>query len=280
MLSAAANWQETVLYRFAGAADGAIPYPGVVMDPGGILYGGTNGGGASGAGVLYSLAPSSTGWQYSVIHTFQGRPDGSAPYATPVLDTAGNLYGTTNSGGSRDKGIVYKLAPQPDGSWTEQVIHNFAGGADGANPLSGLIFDQHGDLYGTTTLGGTANCGTAFKLVPNSSGGWTEHLLHTFLGVTAQDGENPNGLVFDAHGNLYGTSTGGGVDNPGTIFKLRPVSGGGWQETVLYSFTGGLDGAYPSAGPVLDAAGNIFGTTLWGGPSGGTTGGVAFEFTN
>jgi uncharacterized repeat protein (TIGR03803 family) len=115
--------------------------------------------------------------------------------------------------------------------------------------------------------------------VPNPAGGWTERLLHTFLGVTAYDGENPNGLVFDAHGNLYGTTTGGGIDNPGTIFKMTRNPGGAWQETVLYSFTGGNDGAYPSSGVVLDPAGNIYGTTLWGGPSGDTTGGVAFQFT-
>lgn len=276
---AAGEWQETVLYRFSGGADGAVPYPGVTMDSAGNLYGGTNGGGAFRAGVLYKLTPGSDGWQQTVLHTFQGRPDGSAPYATPVLDRAGNLYGTTESGGAHNLGMVYMLAPQPDGSWTLHVLHTFAGGADGASPLAGVILGPRGDLYGTTTLGGTANCGTAFKLVPNAAGGWSEHILHTFLGVNSQDGENPNGLTFDAHGNLFGSSTGGGVYNPGTIFRLTPSPGGGWRETVLYSFTAGKDGAYPSSGVVLDPAGHIYGTTLWGGPSGDTTGGVAFQFT-
>jgi len=143
----------------------------------------------------------------------------------------------------------------------------------------GVIFDRYGDLYGTTSNGGTSDCGIAFALGPDAAGGWTEHLLHTFLGVEAADGEDPNGLTFDAHGNLYGTTTGGGIDNPGTIFEITHDAGGGWQETVWYSFTGGDDGAYPSSGVVLDAAGHIYGTTLWGGPSGDTTGGVAFQFT-
>jgi uncharacterized repeat protein (TIGR03803 family) len=280
MLTAAAGgWQESVLYRFTGGAGGSVPYAGVAMDSAGNLYGATLDGGAAAGGMVYKLTPGSTGWEQTVLYSFTGRPDGSAPFPTPVLDAAGNLYGTTNAGGAHNLGIVYMLAPQPDGSWTEQVLHSFAGGVDGANPLAGAIFDRHGNLYGTTSYGGTSNCGIAFALAPNAAGGWTEHLLHTFLGVAAQDGENPNGLTFDAQGNLYGTSTGGGVYNPGTIFKMTHNPSGGWQETVLYSFTAGDDGAYPSSGVALDPSGNIYGTTLWGGPSGDTTGGVAFQFT-
>ena len=276
---ASGHWQESVLHRFTGGAGGAVPYAGVTMDSAGNLYGATLDGGAAGGGAVYRLTPGFAGWEQSVLYSFQGRPDGSAPYPTPVLDAAGNLYGTTNAGGAHNLGIVYMLAPQSDGTWTEHVLHTFAGGADGANPLAGVILDRRGNLYGTTSYGGTSNCGIAFALAPNQAGGWAEHLLHTFLGVTAYDGENPNGLVFDAHGNLYGTTTGGGIDNPGTIFKMTRNPGGAWQETVLYSFTGGNDGAYPSSGVVLDPAGNIYGTTLWGGPSGDTTGGVAFQFT-
>jgi len=276
---AGGHWQETVLYRFTGGADGSIPYAGVSMDSAGNLYGATIGGGASNAGAVYKLTPGAAGWAQTVLYSFGGRPDGSAPYPTPILDAAGNLYGTTNTGGAHGLGIVYMLAPQADGSYAEHVLHTFAGAADGANPLAGPTFGPHGTLFGTTTLGGTANCGTAFDLVPNGAGGWTERILHTFLGVTAQDGENPNGLTFGADGSLYGTSTGGGTDNPGTIFKMTRTGGGGWKETVLYNFTAGATGAYPSSGVVLDPAGNIYGTTLWGGPSGDTTGGVAFEFT-
>ena len=278
MLAAASHWQETVLYRFTGGADGAVPYPGVVMDPAGNLYGATNEGGAANAGVVYKLSPGGSGWQQTLLHTFQGKPDGSAPFGTPALDAAGNLYGTTNAGGSHNEGSVYMLALQSDGSFTAQTLHNFSGGADGVNPLAGVVLDPHGNIYGTTGYGGSANCGIAFELTPTGSGTWKERLLHTFLGIGAQDGENPNGLTFGAHGNLYGTTLGGGVYNPGTIFELTRTSSGPWQETVLYSFTGGLDGAYPSVGVTLDSAGNIYGTTVWGGPSGDTTGGVAFQF--
>ena len=274
----AGSWEESVLYRFTGGADGAVPYAGVVMDSAGNLYGATNAGGASRAGVVFKLTPGPVWWHETVLHTFQGSPDGSSAYATPVLDADGNLYGTTNSGGRNNLGIVYLLAPQLDGSWTEHMLHTFAGGEDGANPLAGLIFDRHGNLYGTTSYGGTANCGIAFELMPDRAGGWSERLLHTFLGGTAYDGENPNGLVFGTDATLYGTTAGGGTDNPGTILKITYDSSGGWQETVLYNFTGGETGAFPFSSLVLDAFGNLYGTTLGGGPTGNTTGGVVFQF--
>jgi uncharacterized repeat protein (TIGR03803 family) len=274
------GWTEAVLHRFAGGADGLVPYPGVVIDTAGNVYGATTGGGAAGLGTVYELTPSSGGaWTHSVLHSFTGTPDGSTLYATPVLDSAGNLYGTTYKGGTYNKGTVFTITPAAGGGWTERVLYSFKGGSDGVNPMAPVTFDQNGDLYGTTEAGGTANCGIAYRLTPNQTGAWNESVLHTFLGVTAQDGENPNGLIFDTHGNLFGTSLGGGVDNPGTIFELSPIPDGSWTETVLYSFTAGLDGAYPSAGLVMDAAGNLYGTTLWGGPSGDTTGGVAFEYT-
>jgi len=278
LMPAAGQWQETVLYRFTGGTDGATPYAGVVMDTAGNLYGTTISGGASDAGAVYKLTPGAIGeWTETVVYSFGGHPDGASPYPTPILDAAGNLYGTTNTGGTHNLGIVYMLAVQPDSSFAEHVVHTFAGGADGANPLAGLTFDQNGNLYGTTSYGGTANCGIAFALEPDAEGGWTEHLLHTFLGAP-YDGENPNGLTFDAQGNIYGTTSGGGVDNPGTIFKMTHTSTG-WQEIVLYNFTAGDDGAYPFSGVALDHAGNIYGTTLWGGRAGSTIGGVAFRFT-
>ncbi|HUE04526.1 MAG TPA: choice-of-anchor tandem repeat GloVer-containing protein [Bryobacteraceae bacterium] len=276
----AGKWQETVLYRFSGVANGAVPYAGVAMDSAGNLYGATVSGGAFDAGLVYKLTPNSTGaWTQTVLYTFEGHPDGAAPYATPILDGAGDVIGTTEAGGAHNLGIVYMLSPQADGSFAERALHTFHGAPDGASPLAGVILQANGDLFGTTTAGGTANCGTAYRLAPDAAGGWTEHVLHNFLGVSAQDGENPNGLTLGANGDLYGTTTGGGVDNPGTIFKMTRNASGEWQETVLYSFTGGNDGAYPSSGVVLDSAGRIFGTTLWGGPSGDTTGGVAFQFT-
>lgn len=273
---AAGEWQESVLYRFDGSDSGAVPYAGVALDAAGNLYGATIAGGASGMGLVYRLEPGPSAWVQTVLHSFSGT-DGAGPYATPLLDTVGNIYGTTEAGGGRNMGVIYALH-QSGSAWNLRVLHTFRGGTDGANPLSGVIFGPGHSLYGTTSIGGSANCGIAYQLVRNSTGAWSETILHTFQGILQNDGENPNGLLADGHGNLYGTTTGGGTDNPGTIFKMSPLGGGAWQETVLYSFTAGLDGAYPMAGVVMDASGNLYGTTLWGGPSGDTTGGVAFEY--
>jgi len=148
---------------FTGAADGAIPYAGVAMDSAGNLYGATISGGASGAGVVYRLTPGSAGWQQSILYTFQGRPDGSAPYPTPVLDAAGNLYGTTNTGGANKNGIVFEVITNP---FQYTVLYNFcslAACADGSDPGTGLTFFQ-GNLYGTTSSGGANHSGTVFEI--------------------------------------------------------------------------------------------------------------------
>jgi uncharacterized repeat protein (TIGR03803 family) len=158
--------------------------------------------------------------------------------------------------------------------WYEKVLHSFNGG-DGANPAAGLIFDAAGNLYGTTTGGGTSGYGTVFELTPMGGGGWTETILYSFGNGT--DGAIPYaGLIFDAAGNLYGTTFGGGpYGGAGTVFELTPTAGGGWTETVLHSFNGG-DGANPVAGLIFDAAGNLYGTTTGGGTYGG---GTAFELS-
>lgn len=274
------SWRETVLHSFTGGSDGAIPYAGVILDPAGTLYGATMGGGAFNDGTVYSVAPLGGGaWQQTVLHSFTGNPDGAGGYSAPTLDALGNLYGATYSGGARDKGTVYELTPSGGGVWNERILHSFTGGSDGVNPGASLIFDAEGDLYGTTVLGGSANCGIAFRLTPDGLGGWTETILHTFLGYPALDGENPNELTWGGGGILYGTTVGGGNDNPGTIFQMTPQGDGYWTETLLYNFTAGETGAYPSVGLTIDRSGNLYGTTLWGGPAGDTTGGVAFKFT-
>ncbi len=269
------SWTETVLHEFSGTVtDGAAAYAGVVLDSAGNVYGATIAGGAKGSGVVYELSPASGGWQETVLYNFGGKPDGASPYAALTFDDAGNLYGTTYEGGAQNAGTVYELT-HSSGGWIEQILYSFKGGSDGDELFAGVILDQAGNLYGTTTEGGTQRVGTAFELV--AAEGWKKTILHQFLGLSFGDGANPNGLVFDAHGNLYGTTVGGGKFNPGTIFRLTPTANG-WKEAVLYSFTGGDDGAYPSAAPVMDAAGHLYGTTLWGGPAGDTVGGVAFEF--
>jgi uncharacterized repeat protein (TIGR03803 family) len=272
------GWTETVLHHFTGGTDGAAPYSGLIFDTAGNLYGTASAGGVNGSGVIYELVPAAGSWDESVLYNFTGTPDGSAPFATPVFDSAGNLYGTTYGGGAAGKGTAYELTPQADGAWSETVLHSFHGGSDGSDLFEPLILDPAGNLYGAAETGGSANCGVAFKLSRNGSGGWTETIMHTFLGVTNQDGENPNGLIFDGPGNLWGTTVGGGTENPGTIFKLTRQTSGDWMETVEYDFTGGNDGAYPSVPLIKDKAGNFYGTTLWGGPAGDTVGGVAFEF--
>jgi uncharacterized repeat protein (TIGR03803 family) len=245
----------------------------VSFDAAGNLYGATLAGGKNGLGTVYKLSQIGGIWSETVLHNFTGQPDGKTPYATPILDASGNLFGTTYAGGAHNQGSVYEVKTQP--TVTESVLYSFKGGTDGDEPFAGVIFDHGGNLYGTTSAGGTADYGTAFRL--NAAKGWTKTILHQFLGLSVGDGGYPNGLIFDGSNALYGTTVGGGLYNPGTIFKITLGSGGS-KETVLYSFTGGYDGAYPSASLTLDRSGTLYGTTLWGGPAGDTVGGVAFQF--
>lgn len=171
---------------------------------------------------------------------------------------------------------------------TETVIYNFGALPDGQNPIGGLIFDQTGNLYGTTAGGGNntcegGGCGTIFELSPASGGGWTETILYRFTG--GSDGWNPNGpLLMDASGNLFGTAAWGAMNcgvgsfGCGVVFKLSPGAGGTWTETTLYSFTGAHDGAVPLGGLVADSSGNLYGTTSQGGNQAGQlTGGAVFQ---
>jgi uncharacterized repeat protein (TIGR03803 family) len=257
-----------VLYRFKGDTDGATPN-GLIFDAAGNLYGTTWGGGnlscnsGYGCGTVFELKPNSDGsWTESVLHRFTGGGDGSEPLASLILDPAGNLYGTTY-GGASGYGVVFKLTPNADGSWTESVLLRFDY-THGENPNTSLIFDLAGNLYGTTEWGGAYNEGTVFKLTPNTDGSWTYSLLHRFTG--ANDGANPSGdLIFDTAGNLYGTTSAGGNGRGfGTVFKLKPNADGSWTESVLHSFGYHIDGAFPN-GVIFDKIGNLYGTTLEGG---------------
>ena len=213
-----------------------------------------------------TLILGSSAWaaeQYKTIHRFNKQTGvrGFAPAGALILDAAGNLYGTTYSGGASGVGTVFELTPNLDGSWTESVLHSF-NGADGADPYSGLIFDAAGNLYGTTVGGGGYNAGTVFKLAPNLDGSWTESVLHSLNGT---DGAHPySGLIFDAAGNLYGTTWVGGAFGHGTVFELTANGDGSWTESVLHAFNG-TDGAHPYSGLIFDAAGNLYGTTYYGG---------------
>ena len=250
-----------VLYKFQTRPDGAHPEAGLILDTAGNLYGTTAYGGAYDSGTVFKLTPNPDGsWGESVIHTFR-KPYGAHPYAGLIFDAAGNLYGTTEEGGAYGLGTMFKLSPNPDGSWSESLIHSFSG-ADGAYPDAGLIFDAAGNLYSTTGEGGAYGVGTVFKLSPNPDGSWSESVVYNFSG--GADGGYPSaGLIFDATGNLYGTTYGGDANWGGTAFKLTPNPDGNWFESTIYTFRG-RDGR-PAAGLSLDAAGNLYGTTVFGG---------------
>jgi uncharacterized repeat protein (TIGR03803 family) len=282
---------ETVLYSFTGGTtDGMYPTAALVLSKSGHLYGTTSQGGNStvcgifggSCGVVFELAPvSGGGWKESVLYQFTGGADGGTPYAPLVIDDKGNLYGTTNVGGSSGMGTVFELTRGTGGTWTETVLHSFAGGSDGAYPRSGLLLKGN-SLYGTTLQGGTGTacgpfggpCGTVFKLA-HSKTGWTESVLYSFTG--GADGGYPyGGVVLDKGGNLYGTTFQNGSTGYGTVFELTRGKGT-WTESTLYTFTGGADGKASYGGVILDANGHLYGTTSQGGASGG---GTVFKLTH
>jgi uncharacterized repeat protein (TIGR03803 family) len=219
-----------------------------------------------------------------VLYTFTGE-DGSDPTGPVTLDSAGNIYGTLSLAGEAYGGEVYELVPNGEGGWGELSLYAFCSlskCADGSTPYSGVIFDQQGNLYGTTYEGGTRNECTVFKLTPNGSGGWTESVIYSFKGEG--DGAVPYaGLIFDQAGNLYGTAFGGGRPvGGGTVFKLSPNENGSWTFTTLYKFCRleyCRDGEEPAAGVIFDSAGNLYGTTRGGGAYGNYQDGVVFELS-
>ena len=285
VIPAGGSGSENTLYNFIGGSDPKTPYAGLIFDKAGNLYGTSEVGGTNNQGTVFEMTPNSNGsWSETILYNFSGSTDGGQPYGSLVFDTAGNLYGTTNFGGSANCtmgcGTVFKLAPG-SGGWTESVIYTFTGGSDGREPYARLLSDSSGNLYGTTLLGGNINstcssgCGTVFKLTKGSST-WTESVIYAFQG--AADGSSPyDGLAFDPVGNLYGTANAGGTSASGVIFKLTPGSSG-WTESILHSFKGGYDGKSPYGDLIFDAAGNLFGTASQGGAR---SYGVVFEiFTN
>lgn len=203
--------------------------------------------------------------QERVLHSFG--PNQGTPAAGLILDAAGNLYGTTNSGGAYDRGTAFELTPALGGGWAKKILHSFhEDGKDGYSPFAGLILDAAGNLYGTTVAGGAYNSGTVFELMRTVGGSWRERVLHSFDDDGA-DGTDPNAsLVFDAAGNLYGTTSAGGADNSGTVFELTPQTGGNWSENISHNFSNnGTDGTGPYASLVFDVVGNLYGTTERGG---------------
>jgi uncharacterized repeat protein (TIGR03803 family) len=281
--TAHAAWTETALYVFASPAGGTTPYAPVFLDAAGNLYGTTSDGGAERFGTVFKLTRGGAArapWTETVLHSFVGKADGTFPVAGVIVDTDGNVYGTSEYGGASGNGVIFELKRREASAsgWTETILHSFDPDADGKQCTAGLVFDAAGNLYGTASTGGPANNGTVFKLARPTDGhsAWEMTLLDTFLDPSG--GINPaTGVIFDKTGNLYGTSTRGGVLQAGTVFKLSPPAGGkgDWTKTVIYSFSGGADGASPRS-LTLDEAGNLFGVTSEGGATGH---GTVFKLT-
>jgi uncharacterized repeat protein (TIGR03803 family) len=271
------TWTEKIIHTFKkNGEDGEQPWGTLIFDSSGSIYGTTYAGGAYNSGVVFELIPSGTGaWTEKVIYVFNknGR-DGANPVASLIFDKAGNLYGTTHGqNGDYNFGTVFKLTLTA-GRWSETILHRFKNdGTDGIYPES-VIFDASGNLFGTTTYGGAYGGGVVFELAPATGGVWSEQLLYTFGSVTS-DGLNPwAGLIFDAAGNLYGTTFYGGSGGNGTVFKLTPASLN-WSETILHNFVNNrVDGWGPYCSLIFRSDGNLYGTTSNGG---GFQAGAVFE---
>jgi uncharacterized repeat protein (TIGR03803 family) len=253
-------------YAFRGAPDGAFPYAGLVAGANGILYGTASTGGSEPChcGIAFSLTHAGGGLTETVLHAFAGGADGAQPLADLATDATGALYGTTFKGGSAcECGTVFKLTPTGD-RYVERVLYAFAGGNDGAFPQGGVTFGADGALYGTTTEGGSAGAGTAFRLQRTGSH-YRETIVHTFLGMGAGDGSKPVGDLIAVGDTLYGVTENGGSNGAGTVFALAR-SGSTFGERLLYAFGYGAGGTqYPGAGLVAGKHGTFFGTTQQGG---------------
>jgi uncharacterized repeat protein (TIGR03803 family) len=302
--SSSGGWREAVLHSFPeGSSDGSGAAGGLVFDSAGNLYGTLVNGGnqctnnPAFCGMVYELSPGASGWTETIIYYFADLSDGMTPFGALTIDNHGNLFGTTQWGGNLEGncnnfpyyqgcGTVFELTPNSSRTWSKTSLHNFADGGDGAFPLSGLTLGSDGNLYGDTELGGDVTdctqtyipgCGVVFRLSPNASGGWTLTTLHVFA-FGGSGGASPTASVtLDPLGNVYGTTSIGGLEGVGVVFKLSPNSSGGWKETVLHPFTTST-GANPYSGLTFNTAGDLFGMTEAGGPSGcNGSCGVVFE---
>src|SRR5260370_6247130 len=247
------GWNEPTIYTFPGGLSGFSPYGNVILDSAGSLYGTLYCGGAYNFGVVLELSRVGTSWTETVLYSFAGGTDGATPVSGLIMDPAGNLYGTTRSGGSNSVGTVFELS-KSGGGWTERVIYSPAHKFNSSNYTPALTMDAAGNIFG-------ASYTTVFRLSPNGHGGWNPTALHTFPGSYFAD-STP---VLDQVGNVYGTTYNGGVYNAGTVSMPSLGKTGTWTSMTLHAFGSGQDGAYSFGGVVLDAARNIYGTTLCGG---------------
>lgn len=284
--SSGGAYTETILHTFNhDGTDGTYPQSGVTIDASGNLYGTTPGGGTNGYGTVYELSPAAGGgWTEKILYSFNAT-DGANPFGGLIFDSKGNLYGATSAGGGTSAhcsygcGTVFELSRSAGGGWTEKVLHNFTNNTmDGIFPYSGLVFDASGNLYGTASQGGAhGNSGTVFELMPIAGGLWREKILHSFTNNGTDGSDIMSTPVFDAAGNLYGTTLTGGANHQGTVFELTPTANGYWTEKILFTFDSTGTGAFdPVHGLVFDGSGNLYGTTLGGGTN---ADGTVFEIT-
>jgi uncharacterized repeat protein (TIGR03803 family) len=276
----------TVLHQFTGGPDGGAPYAGLTMDAAGNFYGTTCGSvcgsSANSLGTVFRLSQHGTSWVLTNLHTFHGGDDGAGPTGRVIFGPDGALYGTTFAGGGTGCGgagcgTVFRLTPPPSvapsamNNWRANVIYRFQGAPDAWGPeLGDVAFDSAGNLYGTTTYGGSSDLGTVFQLTPAGSG-WTESVLHSF---TFDDGAYPSATLsvssLQNSTRLIGTASIGGQGvcfgaGCGTVFQLSS-SQSGWIENIVYYFTGGDDGGNPMSG-----SDGVFASGSWGGRNGGGT---------
>ncbi len=240
----------STLYSFPGGSGGQYPISGVIQDSAGNFYGITSNGGNDDYGVVYEVTPSGT---ETVLHAFSAGTDGQYPYSPLLRDKKGNLYGTTNSGGTGGSGVVYRI----DSAGSETILYAFTGGtSDGCNPYQGLVMDGKHNLYGTTYGCGASGLGTVFELTQSGK----EKVLHSFAGG-AKDGADPSfygHLLMDKAGDLYGVTQEGGSAGDGVFYRLSTKG----KLKVLHGFMGGAsDGCYSSGTVATDGSGNFYGTT-------------------
>jgi uncharacterized repeat protein (TIGR03803 family) len=286
------GWAERVLFAFQGGNDGAFPMAGLVLDGAGNLYGTTSQGGGLqncggyGCGIAFELvAPPNPGgtWTEKLLYSFTGLSDGEEPEGSLIFDSLGNLYSTAYGGGG-GFGTVFELSPGANGLWTETTLYEFGGppNGDGAAPAAGLVFDDAGNLYGTTVAGVISGncCGTVFRLAPPPSPGrrWVETLVYAF--TNESDGYFLYSTLIIVRGSLLGTTLQGGQYGFGTVFQLTQAPSG-VEKTILYSFQdSGSDGAYPGSSLAVDPELNLYGTTVEGGCGGNCQGlGTVFQLT-
>jgi uncharacterized repeat protein (TIGR03803 family) len=270
MLSPAGK--ETVLYEFKGSnGDGAYPHGRLAFDADGEIYGTTQGGGTNGTGTVYRLSPKSGGgWTEKVIYTFSATgADGTAPSAGMTIAADGTMYSTTPDGGAYGAGTVFSLKKTSKG-WKQTVIQNLNGSSNGGFPYEGLMMDAAGNLYGAAPTGGTSGQGVIYRLSLTKKG-WVDTVLYSFTG---QNGDGAGlywiDLISDKSGNIYGATSFGGTNGTGTVWELvYSETKKTYSESILYEFgaSGSGDGNNPYGGLAMDTKGNLYGTTLYGGPS-------------